>query len=124
MLNKIYGWIETSFANLRNDEPAAEDSDGYPAPREALVRRKRPIEWYENVRQRVLKCMLKYTIPCDFTKITTVFCSSLEDGHNIHQDDLAIKKSRMGTCIFTLTYRYIIEQSTHSCLLGFCFFIH
>lgn len=47
MLNKIYGWIETSFANRRNDEPAAEDSDGYPAPREALVRRKRPVEWYE-----------------------------------------------------------------------------
>ncbi|XP_037540080.1 sentrin-specific protease 1 [Nematolebias whitei] len=68
MLNKIYGWIETSFANLRNEEPAAEDSDGYPAPREALVRRKRPIE-------------------------------CLEDGHNIHQDDLAIKKSRMGDLI-------------------------
>uniref|UniRef100_A0A3Q3BFJ2 SUMO specific peptidase 1 n=1 Tax=Kryptolebias marmoratus TaxID=37003 RepID=A0A3Q3BFJ2_KRYMA len=68
MLNKFYEWLETSFANLRNGEPAADDSHGHIAPRDALVRRKRPIE-------------------------------CLEDGYNIHQDDLAIKKSRMGDLI-------------------------
>uniref|UniRef100_A0A671U4I5 SUMO specific peptidase 1 n=1 Tax=Sparus aurata TaxID=8175 RepID=A0A671U4I5_SPAAU len=34
MLNKIYEWIETSFANLRNGVPAAEDSDAHGAPRD------------------------------------------------------------------------------------------
>lgn len=47
MLNKIYEWIETSFANLRNGEPAMENSPEHPAPTDAPVRRKRPIDWYE-----------------------------------------------------------------------------
>ncbi|KAM4563445.1 sentrin-specific protease 1 isoform 2-T2 [Odontesthes bonariensis] len=68
MLNKIYEWIETSFANLRNGEPAAEHSHGHRAARDGPVRRKRPIE-------------------------------CLEDDHNIDQDGLVIKKSRMGDLI-------------------------
>lgn len=44
MLNKIYGWIETSFANLRNGVPAAEHSDAHRAPGDGQMRRKRPIE--------------------------------------------------------------------------------
>ncbi|XP_059190045.1 sentrin-specific protease 1 isoform X2 [Centropristis striata] len=56
MLNKIYEWIETSFANLRNGVPAAaEHSDAQPPQGDGPVRRKRPIE-------------------------------CLEDGHNIDQD--------------------------------------
>lgn len=47
MLNKIYEWIETSFANLRNGVPAAEHSDAHQAPGDGQMRRKRPIEWYE-----------------------------------------------------------------------------
>ncbi|XP_070766894.1 sentrin-specific protease 1 [Enoplosus armatus] len=71
MLNKIYEWIETSFANLRNGVPAAEHSDGHRAPGDGQMRRKRPIE-------------------------------CLEDGHNIDQDGLIIKKSRMGDFIDTV----------------------
>uniref|UniRef100_A0A671U4C2 SUMO specific peptidase 1 n=1 Tax=Sparus aurata TaxID=8175 RepID=A0A671U4C2_SPAAU len=71
MLNKIYEWIETSFANLRNGVPAAEDSDAHGAPRDGQMRRKRPIE-------------------------------CLEDGHNVDQDGLMIKKSRMGDLIDTV----------------------
>ncbi|KAM4570797.1 sentrin-specific protease 1-like [Fundulus diaphanus] len=48
MLNKIYEWIETNVAILRNGEPAVEHSPGHPAPREALVRRKRPIVCLED----------------------------------------------------------------------------
>uniref|UniRef100_A0A8C4DU42 SUMO specific peptidase 1 n=1 Tax=Dicentrarchus labrax TaxID=13489 RepID=A0A8C4DU42_DICLA len=47
MLNKIYEWIETSFANLRNGVPAAEHSDAHRAAGDGQIRRKRPIEWYE-----------------------------------------------------------------------------
>lgn len=47
MLNKIYEWIETSFANLRNGVPAVEHSDVRRAPGDNQMRRKRPIEWYE-----------------------------------------------------------------------------
>ncbi|XP_056240725.1 sentrin-specific protease 1 [Seriola aureovittata] len=71
MLNKIYEWIETSFANLRNGVPAAENSDAHRAPGDGQMRRKRPIE-------------------------------CLEDGHNIDQDGLMIKKSRMGDLIDTV----------------------
>ncbi|KAI9530724.1 hypothetical protein NQZ68_000215 [Dissostichus eleginoides] len=48
MLNQIYGWIETSFANLRNGVPAAEHSDAHPAQADGLVKRKRPIECLED----------------------------------------------------------------------------
>ncbi|XP_013874088.1 sentrin-specific protease 1 isoform X3 [Austrofundulus limnaeus] len=68
MLSKLYEFIETTFANNRNGEPAAEGSHGHPTPRQALLKRKRPIE-----------------------------CSG--DDHNIHQDDIAIKKSRIGDLI-------------------------
>ncbi|XP_070825429.1 sentrin-specific protease 1 isoform X1 [Chaetodon trifascialis] len=68
MLNKIYEWIETSFANLRNGLPAAEHSGAHRAPGDGQRRRKRPVE-------------------------------CLEDGHNVDQDGLMIKKSRMGDLI-------------------------
>lgn len=71
MLNKIYEWIETSFANLRNGVPAAEHSHAHRAARDGQLRRKRPIE-------------------------------CLEDGHEIDQDGLIIKKSRMGDLIDTV----------------------
>ncbi|XP_031700865.1 sentrin-specific protease 1 [Anarrhichthys ocellatus] len=71
MLNHIYEWIETSFANLRNGEPAVEDSDGHRRPGDVPLRRKRPLE-------------------------------CLEDGHNIDQDGLIVKKSRMGDLIDTV----------------------
>ncbi|XP_051280910.1 sentrin-specific protease 1 [Dicentrarchus labrax] len=71
MLNKIYEWIETSFANLRNGVPAAEHSDAHRAAGDGQIRRKRPIE-------------------------------CLEDGHNVDQDGLMIKKSRMGEIIDTV----------------------
>lgn len=67
-MNKIYEWIETSFANLRNGVPAPEHSDVHRAPGDDQMRRKRPIE-------------------------------CLEDGDNIDQDGLVIKKSRMGELI-------------------------
>uniref|UniRef100_A0A3Q4B3F1 Ubiquitin-like protease family profile domain-containing protein n=1 Tax=Mola mola TaxID=94237 RepID=A0A3Q4B3F1_MOLML len=57
MLNTIYEWIETSFANLRNGVPAAEQSDANRAPGDCQIRRKRPIECLEderNVEQDVL----------------------------------------------------------------------
>ncbi|KAF0036276.1 hypothetical protein F2P81_011588 [Scophthalmus maximus] len=44
MLNKIYGWLETSVANLRNGVPAAEHSDAHRAPGDGPARRKRPVE--------------------------------------------------------------------------------
>ncbi|GAA6222758.1 sentrin-specific protease 1-like [Lates japonicus] len=71
MLNKIYEWIETSFANLRNGVPAVEHSDAHRPPGDGQMRRKRPIE-------------------------------CLEDGHNIDQDGLMIKRSRMGDLIDTV----------------------
>ncbi|XP_008411923.1 sentrin-specific protease 1 [Poecilia reticulata] len=48
MLNKIYEWIETSFANLRNGEPVVENSPEHPTPTDAPVRRKRPIDCLED----------------------------------------------------------------------------
>uniref|UniRef100_A0A3Q1JQ64 Ubiquitin-like protease family profile domain-containing protein n=1 Tax=Anabas testudineus TaxID=64144 RepID=A0A3Q1JQ64_ANATE len=48
MLNKIYEWIETSFASLRNGVPAAEHSDAHREPGDGQIRRKRPIEWYDS----------------------------------------------------------------------------
>ncbi|XP_035513271.1 sentrin-specific protease 1 [Morone saxatilis] len=48
MLNKIYEWIETSFANLRNGVPAAEHSDAHRAAGDGRIRRKRPIECLED----------------------------------------------------------------------------
>lgn len=57
MLNKIYEWIETSFANLRNGVPAAEHSDVHRPPGEDQKRRKRPIEWYE-LQQQYLPCVM------------------------------------------------------------------
>uniref|UniRef100_A0A3Q3L9X9 SUMO specific peptidase 1 n=1 Tax=Mastacembelus armatus TaxID=205130 RepID=A0A3Q3L9X9_9TELE len=71
MLNKIYEWIETGFANLRNGVPAAADPDAHRAPGDGQMRRKRRIE-------------------------------CLADGHNIDQDGLTIKKSRMGELIDTV----------------------
>ncbi|XP_047446234.1 sentrin-specific protease 1 [Mugil cephalus] len=71
MLNKIYEWIETSFANLRNGVPDVEHSDAHRAPRDGHMRRKRPIE-------------------------------CLDDGNNLDQDGLIIKKSRMGDLIDTV----------------------
>lgn len=71
MLNKIYEWIETSFASFRNGVPAAEPSDAPQLPGDGQRRRKRPIE-------------------------------CLEDGHNLDQDGLMIKKSRMGDLIDTV----------------------
>ncbi|XP_029011363.1 sentrin-specific protease 1 [Betta splendens] len=71
MLNKIYEWIETNFANLRNDVPAEEHIDARREPRDGPIRRKRPLE-------------------------------CLEDGHNLDQDGLVIKRSRMGDLIDTV----------------------
>ncbi|XP_028266776.1 sentrin-specific protease 1 [Parambassis ranga] len=68
MLNKIYEWVETSFANLRNGVPAADHSRAHRVPTDGQIRRKRPIE-------------------------------CLEDPHNIDQDCLTIKKSKMGDLI-------------------------
>ncbi|XP_061592101.1 sentrin-specific protease 1 [Cololabis saira] len=69
MLNKIYGWLETSLGNLRNGEPAEEEySHGHPAPGLAPARRKRPIE-------------------------------CLEEDDTIDQEVLMVKKSRMGDLI-------------------------
>lgn len=67
-MNKIYEWLETSFGNLRNGEPAVENSPEHPVPTDAPVRRKRPID-------------------------------CLEDGHSIDQENLIIKKTRMGDLI-------------------------
>lgn len=71
MLNKIYEWIGTGFANLRNGVPAEDHSNAHRAQEDGHMRRKRPIE-------------------------------CLEDGHNIDQDGLIIKKSRMGDLIDTV----------------------
>ncbi|KAM9855422.1 sentrin-specific protease 1 [Aulostomus maculatus] len=48
MLNKIYEWIETSFANLRNGVPAVEHTDAHRPPGDGQMRRKRPIECLED----------------------------------------------------------------------------
>ncbi|CAJ1085184.1 sentrin-specific protease 1 [Xyrichtys novacula] len=71
MLNKIYEWIETGFANLRNGVPAAEHLDTHRAPGDGQLRRKRPAE-------------------------------CLEDGLNVDQDGVMVKKSRMGDLIDTV----------------------
>lgn len=54
MLNKIYEWIETSFAHLRNGVPAAEHSDASRALGDGQMRRKRPIEWYVLLRRYII----------------------------------------------------------------------
>ncbi|XP_068605693.1 sentrin-specific protease 1 [Brachionichthys hirsutus] len=72
MLNKIYEWIETSVANLRNGVPAAGHSDAKRAAGDGHAkRRKRPNE-------------------------------CLEVGNADDQDDLIIKRSRMGDLIDTV----------------------
>ncbi|RVE70567.1 hypothetical protein OJAV_G00065610 [Oryzias javanicus] len=68
MLNKIYEWIGTSFANLRNGEPAPENS-------------------HEDQSTSVGQLKRKRTVEC------------LQDGDNINQDDLIIKRTRMGDLI-------------------------
>lgn len=52
MLNKIYEWLETSFANLRNEAPAAEQPPTHRAPRDGQ-RRKRSIGCLEDGRDTV-----------------------------------------------------------------------
>ncbi|XP_056278370.1 sentrin-specific protease 1 isoform X3 [Pseudoliparis swirei] len=47
MLNKIYEWVETSFANLRNGEPAVGDS-AHRTPSDGPLKRKRPDECLED----------------------------------------------------------------------------
>ncbi|XP_068454762.1 sentrin-specific protease 1 [Clinocottus analis] len=47
MLNTIYEWVETSFANLRNGEPAVEGSERR-TPGDSPLRRKRAIECLED----------------------------------------------------------------------------
>ncbi|KAM6924869.1 sentrin-specific protease 1 [Xenentodon cancila] len=51
MLNKIYEWIETGFANLRNGEPAADCSRGQQAAGHGPARRKRAAECLEDDRE-------------------------------------------------------------------------
>ncbi|XP_074538084.1 sentrin-specific protease 1 [Halichoeres trimaculatus] len=48
MLNKIYEWIETSFANLRNGVPAVDHSDTHLATGDGQMRRKRPMQCLED----------------------------------------------------------------------------
>ncbi|XP_056154551.1 sentrin-specific protease 1 [Lampris incognitus] len=48
MLTKIYQWIETGFANLRNEVPAADHSDTQGAQEGGQRRRKRPAECMED----------------------------------------------------------------------------
>ncbi|XP_029974540.1 sentrin-specific protease 1 [Salarias fasciatus] len=57
MLNKIYEWLETSFANLRNEAPAAEQPPAHRAPRDDQ-RRKRPIECLEDGHEAVQDGMI------------------------------------------------------------------
>ncbi|CAN9516106.1 unnamed protein product [Ophioblennius macclurei] len=77
MLNKIYEWLETSFANLRNEaqqqqeEPAEEQQQQQHEAATHQQRRKRPIE-------------------------------CLEDGDETVQDGMIIKRSRMGDLIDTV----------------------
>uniref|UniRef100_A0A3P9KCB7 Si:dkey-21c19.3 n=1 Tax=Oryzias latipes TaxID=8090 RepID=A0A3P9KCB7_ORYLA len=68
MLNKIYEWVGTSFANLRNGEPAPQNSREDQSAPIGELRRKRTVE-------------------------------CLQDGHNIDQDGLMIKRTRMGELI-------------------------
>uniref|UniRef100_A0A3P8VEG1 SUMO specific peptidase 1 n=1 Tax=Cynoglossus semilaevis TaxID=244447 RepID=A0A3P8VEG1_CYNSE len=70
MLNKIYGWIGTSIGNLRNGVT--------PADEVAAAAERAPGEG-QTRRKRPIEC--------------------LEDGHNMHQDGLLMKKSRMGDII-------------------------
>lgn len=69
MMNKIYEWLETSFASFRNDVPAIEPPDTPNAPEDPLKRRKRPFECLQDA-------------------------NSSKD-----QDGLVMKKSRMGDFI-------------------------
>lgn len=48
MLNKIYEWLETSVANLRNDVPAAEHPHAQRTARDGQMTRKRPVECLED----------------------------------------------------------------------------
>lgn len=47
MFTKIYEWIGTGFANLRNGVPAMDHSDAHGAQEGGRMKRKRPIERYE-----------------------------------------------------------------------------
>ncbi|XP_061630189.1 sentrin-specific protease 1 isoform X1 [Phyllopteryx taeniolatus] len=73
MLNKLYEWVESSVANLRNGVPVVKPSqtDRVPGDDHIRMRRKRPVE-------------------------------CLEDGHLGDQDELTVKKSRMGDLIDTV----------------------
>ncbi|XP_061663356.1 sentrin-specific protease 1 isoform X2 [Syngnathoides biaculeatus] len=70
MLNKLYEWVESSVANLRNGVPVVKPShtDRPPGDDYIRMRRKRPIE-------------------------------CLEDRESSDQDELTVKKSRMGDLI-------------------------
>ncbi|KAJ0036787.1 hypothetical protein NQD34_005464 [Periophthalmus magnuspinnatus] len=72
MMNKIYEWIETSFASFRNGVPAAEPLDTLNAPGDLQRRRKRPIGCLE------------------------------DPNSNEEQHGLALKKSRMGDLLDTV----------------------
>lgn len=72
MMNKIYEWIETSFASFRNGVPATEPEDNPNAPEDRERRRKRPYECVEDANS------------------------------NKDQESLVVKKSRMGDFIDTV----------------------
>lgn len=72
MMNKIYEWIETSFASFRNGVPATEPEDNPNAPEDRERRRKRPFECVEDANS------------------------------NTDQESLVVKKSRMGDFIDTV----------------------
>lgn len=72
MMNKIYEWIETSYASFRNGVPAAEPPDNPSAPEDPQRRRKRPFDCLEDATS------------------------------NKDQDGLVMKKSRMGDFIDTV----------------------
>lgn len=66
MMNKIYEWIETSFASFRNGVPATDPEDNPNAAEDRQRRRKRPFECLDDANS------------------------------NKDQDSLVVKKSRMG----------------------------
>uniref|UniRef100_A0A8C6WMM2 Si:dkey-21c19.3 n=1 Tax=Neogobius melanostomus TaxID=47308 RepID=A0A8C6WMM2_9GOBI len=72
MMNKIYEWIETSFASFRNDVPATQPPDNPNAPEDLRMGRKRPFECLEDANS------------------------------NKDHDGLVMKKSRMGDFIDTV----------------------
>lgn len=71
MFNKIYEWIGTGFANLRNGVPAADHPETHGVQQGGQIKRKRSIE-------------------------------CLEDGEALDQEDLAVKKSRLGDLVDTV----------------------